>query len=210
MDKGAPPEPELSDYRQAFELLAAQLGRYCSYCERWIASALAVEHKVPKSAHPDLARSWSNLLLACATCNSHKSDKQAEVVWPDEDDTLDLIEYRPSGRVRPRPERDPVLASRAEALLSISGLDRTPAEASPSDFRWQDRLETWRMAQQAREDLAGQDTTAVQQSILRLAVTRGGFSIWFAVFSDRPEIRAALVKVFPGTVLRHALEPRDA
>ncbi len=45
----------------------------CAYCEtnieRW-----DVEHFRPKSLYPWLAYSWDNLLLACPTCNGHKSN----------------------------------------------------------------------------------------------------------------------------------------
>jgi 5-methylcytosine-specific restriction endonuclease McrA len=62
-------------YSDAKPYLEKRIGRYCSYCERFIPVSLAVEHKLPKSIHPDLEWRWENFLLACANCNSAKKDK---------------------------------------------------------------------------------------------------------------------------------------
>jgi uncharacterized protein (TIGR02646 family) len=45
----------------------------CAYCETRIEQS-HVEHYRPKSKYFWLAYSWDNLLLACSTCNTHKSD----------------------------------------------------------------------------------------------------------------------------------------
>jgi 5-methylcytosine-specific restriction endonuclease McrA len=66
---------EIKDYTQARRELVGALGQYCSYCELPIAASLAVEHMLPKSQFPLRSLSWTNFLLACAICNSNKSDK---------------------------------------------------------------------------------------------------------------------------------------
>jgi uncharacterized protein (TIGR02646 family) len=213
VDKGAHPSDaqglpqQFNDYPQCFAPLVARLGRYCSYCERFQPSSLAVEHKRPKVQHPELACTWSNLLLGCANCNSSKGAvvvDATEVLWPDDDDTLSAIEYLPSGRVRAQARMPPDVVARAEKLLALTGLNKTPAEASNRDFRWQDRLEAWSQALQAREDLAGLDSPALRRSIVNMAVNKGFFSVWYAAFAGHEEMRTMLVAAFPGTVLRAA------
>ena len=57
-------------------LYAMQHGK-CCYCEAYIpdwGTGKQVEHFRPQSAFRALINEWSNLLLACATCNSSKGD----------------------------------------------------------------------------------------------------------------------------------------
>ena len=49
----------------------------CCYCEEYIPrknSGKHVEHFRPQSLFSNLKNDWNNLLLACATCNSYKSN----------------------------------------------------------------------------------------------------------------------------------------
>ena len=64
-------------YGQAIGDLEERLGIYCSYCERRVATNLAVEHIQPKGldAYEMLAVRWDNFLLGCVNCNSTKKDK---------------------------------------------------------------------------------------------------------------------------------------
>lgn len=55
--------------------LEALIGLKCHYCEQTI-ERFDVEHFRPQSIYPALAYQWSNLLLACQTCNqTYKSDR---------------------------------------------------------------------------------------------------------------------------------------
>src|SRR5947207_1677291 len=75
--------------------LIAAWGKYCSYCEIPMGTGLQVEHKDPKSqsSDPYASTDWTNMLLACPSCNRTKSDhpnpKQNEqltdFLWPDQD-----------------------------------------------------------------------------------------------------------------------------
>ena len=50
----------------------------CCYCEKYIpvsGTGRQVEHFRPQSSYPELRNEWSNLLLACETCNWTKRDK---------------------------------------------------------------------------------------------------------------------------------------
>lgn len=192
-------------YQDAAPHLKERLGRYCSFCERWTSSSLAVEHKQPKSRAPALELAWSNFLLACANCNSVKGTRQfdvGQVIWPDEDDTFSAIEYLPSGRVRPRESLSADLSQRSSNLLNLVGLDRAFGESS-ADHRWPDRLEVWRAAQQSKADLEAMPTARMAAAIVETAVSKGGFSIWMCVFAHEPSVRNALIARFPGTVFRH-------
>ena len=79
IERGAAP-CAYGDYKEAKQDLVNRLGTYCSYCERRIATILAVEHiqakSLPHYAH--LANDWNNFLLACVNCNSSKSAAEVD------------------------------------------------------------------------------------------------------------------------------------
>lgn len=211
VDKGAVPANEdgtpsqFADYRDAATHLKTRIGRYCSYCERFVPVSLAVEHKRPKHLHPALERDWDNFLLACANCNSHKlaSDPgDHAVLWPDRDDTFAALTYLPTGKIVPTDGLIEAMSQAAAALLTLVGLDRSPKAASNADHRWPDRMETWSVARQSRDDLLALDTPEMRACIINTATSRGCFSVWMAAFHDDPAMRAALINAFPGTVLR--------
>ena len=208
VDKGTHPMHDtgelvqLRPYQEATSHLKQRLGRYCSFCERSVPVSLAVEHKLPKHHFPDLECVWDNFLLGCANCNSIKGTAfiaDGVVMFPDTHDTFSAFEYVESGRIRLRPGLPSQAAAEAAALLNLVGLSREPKELSETDHRWDDRLETWSLAIQSREDLASEDTPAMRAAILRTAVSRGGFSIWMVAFAHDPEMRQALARAFPGT-----------
>ena len=201
-EAGAP--VTFADYRDAMPHLKQRLGRYCSFCERAIPVSLAVEHKLPKQHRPELATEWTNLLLACANCNSAKGARLLEEgtgLWPDLDDTFNPLTYLESGRVVPRQGMPAATARRAANLLNLVGLDRE-LFSSNSDHRWVDRLEVWRVATASRAQLAAHNTEAMRSHIIDFAAAKGGFSIWMAVFHDDAQMRHALCAKFPGTALR--------
>ncbi|MFX1680167.1 hypothetical protein PV762_13095 [Mitsuaria sp. CC2] len=208
VDKGSHPTldtgelVQLEPYQEATPHLKIRLGRYCSFCERSVSVSLAVEHKLPKVHFPDLAYVWDNFLLGCANCNGVKGARfvaNEAVMFPDTHDTFGALEYLESGRVRPRADLPAPHAEQAHALLNLVGLSREPRDLSEADHRWDDRLETWSLAIQSREDLAKDDTPAMRAAILRTAASRGGFSIWMAAFAEDSVMRRALSATFPGT-----------
>lgn len=196
----------LQPYQLAAAHLKARIGRYCSFCERFVPVSLAVEHKLPKNLHAALAFDWSNFLLACTNCNSCKGTNElpdGHSFWPDVNDTYSTFEYVESGRIKIRPGVSEQDARAADALLALLGLDKTPAATSNADHRWDDRLEVRRQAEQSRQDLTLNDTPALRACILNTAINKGGFSIWMTVFANDADMQAALVNAFPGTVQRH-------
>jgi hypothetical protein len=65
----------------------------CVYClrrEQWglVRGTFAVDHFLPAAVRPDLATEYDNLVYACATCNTAKSDRElpdpAEVLVRDD------------------------------------------------------------------------------------------------------------------------------
>lgn len=68
--RGASPQAgDFKNYRDAFAELAGRIGMFCSYCERRIATQLAVEHIQPKALYEHLQGRWDNFLLGCVNCN---------------------------------------------------------------------------------------------------------------------------------------------
>lgn len=221
VDKGGHPIGQdgeavrFADYQEAGPYLKERIGRYCSYCERFIAASLAVEHKLPKDEGqwPELRLAWSNFLLACANCNSTKLNKPqkplqaSDFPWPDVDDSFSLVSYKPSGRVEAVAGLADLHRMQVERLLDLVGLRKEPKDIGTSDHRFFDRLEVWGRAKASREDLLREPSEAMQRQIAKTAQATGGFSIWMMVFADRPDMQTAFTQAFPGT--RWSVPPSD-
>ncbi len=208
--RGADPGP-FAQYIDAAAPLAAQFGRYCSYCERYIETNLAVEHVRPKDTNPALKLSWTNFLLACGNCNSCKGGAAitlSNYIWPDSDNTLRAFIYR-QGIVEVANSLDPNVHPLAVALHQLVGLDKDPGNPNldrrptRKDLRWKSRQDTWDLAQASREDLAqpNADTPQMRAQIARTALARGGFGIWHTVFQGDCEMLGRLINAFPGSAI---------
>lgn len=208
VDKGTAPVAAYKNYADAAPHLEQRIGRYCSYCERYIATNLAVEHVQPKSLVQAMALAWSNFLLACVNCNSCKGNKPvalADYLWPDSDNTLQAFEYGVGGVVGPRPTLSAQLRAKAQATSILVGLDRVPGSASPptqSDLRWLKRFETWRKANDALGRLARADSAELREQVVETATATGLFSIWWTVFAADADMQARLRVGFIGTCQR--------
>jgi uncharacterized protein (TIGR02646 family) len=132
-------------YRDAFPDLISRLGEYCSYCERYITTNLAVEHIQNKDDRPDLELEWDNFLLGCTNCNSSKLKKvkddatQSEYYWPHLDNTFRAFVYREGGIIGISQNLSPQQRAKAQKTLELTGLDRHPnAKNAPTkaDRRW--------------------------------------------------------------------------
>jgi hypothetical protein len=176
--------------------LTAQLGKYCSYCERYISIGLAVEHVLPKSLHPELETTWTNFLLGCTNCNSVKGAQDIGIddsLWPDRDNTLLAIVYAKGGLVTLPNGLNAVQQLKAQTLLDLVGLQRHPAASGTKparrDKRWQDRDNVWELAEKCRENFKklGQADEA-KKLVLEVAKSRGFFSVWMIVFENYPDI----------------------
>lgn len=198
---------DFQPYIKAAPHLKERLGRYCSFCERFVPTALAVEHKLPKLHYAHLEFEWTNFLLACPNCNSTKLTREvdeAEAMFPDTHDTFGAIDYLRSGRVVVRDALAANDQSAAHALLTLVGLSKELRELSLADDRWHDRLAIWRLADGCLQCLRQNDTPEQRASIVDVATRQGGFSIWMKVFAEEPAMQQAFVDAFPGTRLHEA------
>jgi hypothetical protein len=187
-----------SCYGDAKLPLVGNLDRYCSYCEgpREIDS-LEVEHRVARN-NGGSETDWDNFLLCCKVCNTIKSTADVgECHWPHLDNTfLDFI-YQEDGRVKLNPELSGLSRIKAQNLYNLVKLGRSDNGATPKDFRWQRRYETWN---KAKKVLAKYDDGKLDENdMIGFAKSTGYWSIWFIVFENKEEIRSRLISDFSGT-----------
>jgi len=209
--RGASPRvADYANYREAFPELAGRIGMYCSYCERRIATQLAVEHIQPKAlpAYAALQGRWDNFLLGCVNCNSTKGDKDvvlADVLLPDRDNTGAAYEYTMDGKIV---VRDPLTDSQkalAQRTLALVGLDKRASQVVDANGqlvaidRVAQRMEAWLIAEESKQDLQANPNEAFRRQIARTAVPLGFFSIWLTVFANDVAVRKLLIAEFQGT-----------
>ena len=116
--------------------LEAETGSKCAYCEGRISDVAYthIEHKLPKSKHPQLVCAWENLTIACPRCNTNKGDydePECPLLDPYIDDVEDEVAFGgplalPRGGARARAtitlldlNRKDLLFARAEALNDL-------------------------------------------------------------------------------------------
>lgn len=196
-------------WSKAQQPLKSTLGSYCSYCERWVCSAIHVEHKLPRDDYPGRKYRWTNFLLSCSNCNSSKSSGKLalkDYLWPDVDNTLLAFKYDKEGRVVVNAELPVNIKEKALKTWILLGLNRhadltiTGMEApTVKDDRWIHRRQEWEYALEKKQDLLISDTSPRREMIAREALRRGMFSIWMAVFSDHTKMRQLLIDNFTGT-----------
>ncbi len=206
-----PPGLTIRYYEDAKPDLVSRLGRYCSYCEREIATVLAVEHIQPKglAAYAHLELEWTNFLLACVNCNSTKKDKDvvlADVLLPDRDNTLAVFSYSDDGSIEIKHGVvGTPLEVQARRTLSLTGLDKRYSKVVDSNGnavaldRIAQRVEAFGEAKVALSLYEAQPTEVTISAIVMLAKARGYFSIWYQVFEAIPAVVTRLIQAFPGT-----------
>lgn len=206
-------------YSEARGELIHRLGEYCSYCEMHLDASLAVEHVRPKKP-PGSATTlqerdldWHNFLLACQNCNACKSNTDVNLddyLWPDRDNTYQAFRYLEGGLIQCREDIQP---DKASQLISLVGLDKIPHSKNASDRRWQNRRETWDIAERSKDNLrqcSGNPgcISAMQTQIVETAKAKGFWSVWLTQFQDQPEMLKELIKAFPGTCIE-CFEPTN-
>jgi hypothetical protein len=102
----------------------------CVYClrrEQWslVRGTFAVDHFLPAAVHPTLVTDYDNLVYACVTCNTAKSDHEL----PDSGEVLlrDDVRVAENGTI----EGD---TPEARRLIRVLGLD--DAEYTEFRFLW--------------------------------------------------------------------------
>jgi uncharacterized protein (TIGR02646 family) len=203
---------DYENYRDAFGELVSRIGMFCSYCERRIATQLAVEHIQPKRlpAYRHLKGRWENFLLGCVNCNSTKGDKDvvlSEVLLPDRDNTAAAYDYTRDGKITVQIGLTPQQQEMARRTLSLTGLDKRVSEVNDSNGRrvamdrMAQRMEIWLIAEDSRSDLQAQPTDEFRRQVARTATGHGFFSIWMTVFRDDAAVRKMLIDEFTGTAI---------
>ena len=192
-----------ADYKDARDDLIGRVGDYCSYCEVALHSQVDVEHVLPKSLNPAHALEWSNFLLACTNCNSIKGNTPVDLVdfyWPDQDNTLRAFVYEPDKppQILDGPHIDP---DKARRTLDLTGIDRIPGHPrfSDRDRRWLKRFEAWSVARQAAAFIQTADSAEMRSLAIEVALGRGFWSVWFAVFRADIDMCQRLIQAFRGT-----------
>lgn len=218
----SPQATDFADYADAKRFLVTRLGRYCSYCERRVATNLAVEHIQPKGlpAYAPLEGRWENFLLGCVNCNSTKKDKDLVLVdtfLPDRDNTFAAFDYFADGRIEPSALLSVVNRVMAERLLSLVGLDKPISVCLDENGkqvaldRVAQRMEVWGIALEVKNDVdANPGNDAVRRGAVRTAQAEGFFSIWMTVFANDTDMRKRLVEAFPGTLGSGCFDPATA
>ncbi|HJT32511.1 MAG TPA: HNH endonuclease [Pirellulales bacterium] len=200
-----------SHYRDARDRLIERIGDYCSYCEVCLHSSIHVEHVRPKKPNPDLETVWTNFLLACENCNSVKGDDDVtlgDYLWPDTDNTALAFDYCVDEPPRVSQTLTAAHQQLARNTIQLTGLDRVPGHPkfSDRDRRWQKRKEAWGVALLARKALAANPTDQLRESIVHIAVSRGFWSVWMAVFHDDIAMRRRFLGWFPGTAANECFD----
>jgi uncharacterized protein (TIGR02646 family) len=218
----SPRQADFSNYRDALPDLVSRLGMYCSYCERYVATQLAVEHIQPKGlpAYQHLQGRWENFLLACVNCNSTKKDKPvslSDVLLPDRDNTLAAYLYSAGGEIQVSSQLNARAQQLALVTLALVGLDQRGQTIADANGRLvaldrvKQRMEAWLTAVDAREKLVAQPgNVAMADLVIRLAQRTGFFSIWMEIFRAEPEIRHQLIDAFPGTRESGCFDPQNS
>lgn len=206
INKGTSPRVFVQ-YEDAKKPLVDRIGTYCSYCERQIATNLAIEHIFPKDDHlgySHLRENWDNFLLACVNCNSSKGVTiidEATYLLPDRDNTFINFEYLETGEVLACGNNPiNVMAQNTIDLvnLNVESEDLTDETLLfTALIRSGQRVQAWIQAKEAREDYDNGEVNI--RSIAREARSIGFFSIWMKAFEGVRAVRQELINTFIGT-----------
>lgn len=200
------------DYGDAKPALVANLGSYCSYCERFIRyESIHVEHIEPKNLTKQKGQKyyehdWKNFLLSCPICNSCKGDTHylpEQLILPNKDDSYKAFLYFKGGGIEVNPVAEDDVRERANNTLSLIKLTRKGNECTGADFRWKERLEAWNTA----EDFLTYYTKgkANLSCIISYVKKTGMWSVWYTVFQEVDAVKKSLIESFPGTAKQYFL-----
>jgi len=203
---------DFNDYSDAKKYLVSRFGSYCSYCERKIATNLAVEHIEPKNGNfgkPLLEKKWSNFLLACVNCNSSKGSKQIifnDIFLPDRDNTFYAFQYYSDGKIKVNSSLNSRNSTIAKNTLKLLGLDKDirktldEYDKQISLDKASQRMEVWGIAEEALKDYESNLTNqAVKRLIIENMKANGFFSIWMTVFDSYSDMKNLFIDGMDGT-----------
>lgn len=194
-------------YQNAKEPLCINFGQYCVYCEAPFCyeRGLSIEHilpKDPKLGFSHLMYHWDNFLLGCPTCND-MGNKGNKVMtsdtchFPHLNNTYISLQYDKGGVVKANQALCGKSYDKANALLKLVGLDKTPETSSPHDKRWNYRMTQWDIAERYKRKYENGNVNL--DCLIDYIKLAGCWSIWFTVFNGHDEVRRRLIEDFPGT-----------
>ncbi|ABQ05719.1 HNH endonuclease [Flavobacterium johnsoniae] len=206
INKGISPQV-FAEYEDAKRPLVDRIGTYCSYCERQIATNLAIEHIFPKDdtlGYSHLRENWDNFLLACVNCNSAKRVKiinEATYLLPDRDNTFIGFEYLETGEVIATSVAP--IDTMAQNTIDLVNLNIDEEDLIDETklftalLRSGQRVQAWIQAKEALNDYNNGEVNI--RRIVREAQSIGFFSIWMKAFEGVPAVRQELINTFIGT-----------
>lgn len=221
VNRGASPlVGDFKNYRDAYVDLNTRIGAYCSYCERFLYTNIAVEHIHAKGLkqYKHLENTWNNFLLACVNCNAikgHKNVHLKQFLLPDRDNTFYAYVYHKDGTISISPHLPRQLRTFAANTLALVGLERVGTEDLDSNGiavaldRVAQRKQHWARAEVALGALRRNPTDDQCLTIRELALASGFFSVWMTVFKDEPNMLKIFVDAFNGTRLSGCFHPRS-
>ncbi|MDI9877031.1 HNH endonuclease [Flectobacillus rivi] len=188
-----------NDWTKAISILKQRTGLYCHLCEMKMNSGFAIEHIKPQESYPQLKSHWSNFLLICPYCNSHKlatipKKYKENYFWPHLNNTLLVFDYEQIfPHIKPSDSLTRIQKKRANNLIELYGLRKEATSDGSADTRWIEKLKAYKMAIDRRLEYQSGMNQSVN-AIVDLAVQSGFFSIWLKVFEDIPLIRTDLIQ----------------
>lgn len=196
-------------YQDAKDPLCINLGQYCVYCEAPFAytRGLDVEHILPKDpalGYSHLKYDWNNFLIGCPTCNG-RGNKENKIELPENchfphlNNTYLSLKYDKGGVVIVNPELEGKSYQKALRLLNLVGLDKSPADSSQQDKRWQYRIKEWDFAERYKDRY--ENGKCDLDCLIDYIKVSGCWSIWYTVFSEHDEVKKRMISDFPGTAI---------
>jgi uncharacterized protein (TIGR02646 family) len=197
-----------SDYKSAKPYLTANLGPYCSYCERPISDeSMHVEHIKPKNKYTQLETQWINFLVSCQRCNGkdNKSDKIPKLNlthFPTINNTFKSFVYHDDGRVSVNSALIGIEKNKANQLLKLVNLHLIKGDPNHKEKDKRDELRrtSFILAKRYLNMWESNEFTNID-IIIDLAKERGNWSIWMQVFSNHKNIQLELINAFNGTYI---------
>ena len=115
-------EPRPYAHPEIRSTLETETRSKCAYCEGRITDVAYtnIEHKLPKSKHPEMVCTWENLTIACPRCNTNKQDydePECPLLDPYVDDVEEEVAFG-------GPLALPRGGARARATITRLGLNR--------------------------------------------------------------------------------------
>ena len=198
LDKGTAPNT-YKKYQDSKSDLFARLGSYCAYCEKQISDLGYVDHVHPLN-HGGAKLDWANFLPSCYFCNRNKWDNNTSRVgflWPDIDNTDLAYDYDEISVITPKATLNAAQNAAAQALITLTGLDKTVVNSTKKDTRWSTRNEAWNKAKSMH---AAWSSAPNQPGLLiaipEIAKATGYYSIWCKTFATIPPVLAAIELAF--------------